>query len=163
MYKCLSFLASQLEVLHQERIKADSKRQATDSIEGYRYQILHSVNAWLHLADNDILYLEVAEDFDTASDGTFTATQVKHTQENITLRSQQVIDGINNYWGLRTNNPDRRVKFRLLTKSKIAKERGNPLEMDKPGLEIWSRCSGDQAAIEKYLIFYRLTEKYQRQ
>ena len=151
MYKCLSFPASQLEMLHQEPIKADSKRQATDSIEGYRYQILHSVNAWLDLADNDILYLEVAEDFDIESDGTFTATQVKHTQDNITLRSQQVIDGINNYWELRTNNPDRRVKFRLLTKSKIVKEQGNPLETDKPGLEVWSRCSGDEAAIQKIL------------
>ena len=149
MYKCLSFPASQLKVLHQEPIKADSKRQATDSIEGYRYQILHSVNAWLDLADNDILYLEIAEDFDIESKGTFTATQVKHTQDNITLRSQQVIDGINNYWELRTNNPGRRVKFRLLTKSKIGKEQGNPLEIDKPGLEVWSRCLGDEAVIQK--------------
>ena len=159
MYKCLSFPASQLEVLHQEPIKADSKRQATDSIEGYRYQILHSVNAWLDLADNDILHLEVAEDFDIESDGTFTATQVKHTQDNITLRSQQVIDAINNYWELRTDNPDQRVKFRLLTKSKIGKEKGNPLGTDKPGLEVWSRCSGDEAAIEKISNFLQTDEK----
>ena len=159
MYKCLSFPASQLEVFHQELIKADSKRQATDSIEGYRYQILHSVNAWLDLADNDILYLEVAEDFDIESDGTFTATQVKHTQDNITLRSQQVIDGINNYWKLRTNNRDQRVKFRLLTKSKIVKEQSNPLGTDKPGLEVWSRCSGDEAAIQKISDFLQTDGK----
>ncbi len=140
-------------------LKADSKRQATDSIEGYRYQILHSVNAWLDLDDNDILYLEVAEDFDIESDGTFTATQVKHTQDNITLRSQQVIDGINNYWKLRINNPERRVKFRLLTKSKIGKEQGNPFGTDKPGLEVWSRCSGDEAAIEKISDFLQNYEK----
>ena len=163
MYKCLSFLASQLEVLHQEPIKADSKRQATDSIEGYRYQILHSVNAWLDLADDDILYLEVAEDFDIESDGTFTATQVKHTQDNITLRSQQVIEGINNYWKLRTNNRDRRVKFRLLTKSKIVKEQGNPLGMDKPGLKVWSRCSGDEAAIEKISDFLQTDGKISKE
>ena len=163
MYKCLSFPASQLEVFHQEAIKADSKRQATDSIEGYRYQILHSVNAWLDLADNDILYLEVAEDFDIESDGTFTATQVKHTQDNITLRSQQVIDGINNYWALWTNNPDRRVKFRLLTKSKIVKEQGNPLGTDKPGLEVWSRCSGDEAAIKKISDFLRTDGKISKE
>ena len=159
MYKCTSFLASQLEVFHQEPIKADSKRQASDSIEGYRYQILHSVNAWLDLADNDILYLEVAEDLDIESDGTFTATQVKHTQDNITLRSKQVIDGINNYWELRTNNPDRRVKFRLLTKSKVVKEQGNPLGTDKPGLEVWSRCSGDEAAITKISEFLQTDGK----
>lgn len=141
--------------IEQEPIKADTKRQATDSIEGYRYQILHSVNAWLDLADNDILYLEVAEDFDIESEGTFTATQVKHTQDPITLRSQQVIDAIKNYWELQTNNPDRRVKFRLLTKSQIGKEQGNPFETDKPGLEVWSRCSGDEAAIEKISKFLR--------
>ena len=113
----------------------------------------------MDLADNDILYLEVAEDFDTESDGTFTATQVKHTQNNITLRSQQVIDGINNYWELRTNNPNRRVKFRLLTKSKIAKEQGNPLGMDKPGLEVWSRCSSDETAIQKISDFLQTDGK----
>ena len=138
---------------------ADSKRQATDSIEGYRYQILHSVNAWLDLADNDILYLEVAEDFDIESDGTFTATQVKHTQKNITLRSQQVIDGINNYWKLRTNNPDQRVKFRLLTKSKIGKEQGNPFGTDKLGLEVWRRCSGDEEIVKKISEFLQNEEK----
>ena len=159
MYKCLSFPASQLEVFHQEPIKADSKRQATDSIEGYRYQILHSVNAWLDLADDDILHLEVAEDFDIESDGTFTATQVKHTQDNITLRSEQVIAAINNYWKLRTNNPDRRVKVRLLTKSKIVAERGNSLGMDKPGLEVWSRCSGDEAVIQKISEFLQTDGK----
>ncbi len=159
MSKCLSFLASQLKVLHQEPIKVDSKRQATDSIEGYRYQILHSVNAWLDLADNDILYLEVAEDFDIESDGTFTTTQVKHTQDNITLRSQQVIDGINNYWKLRTNNRDRRVKFRLLTKSKIGKEQGNSLETDKPGLEVWSRCAGNEETVTKISEFLKDQEK----
>ena len=159
MSKCLSFPASQLRVIHDEPIKADPKRQATDSIEGYRYQILHSVNAWLDLADNDILYLEVAEDFDIESDGTFTTTQVKHTQDPITLRSQQVIDAVNNYWELRTNNPDRRVKFRLLTKSKIGKEQGNPFEKGKRGLEVWSRCSGDEAAIQKISEFLQTDEK----
>ena len=45
-------------------LKADPKRQATDPLRGYRYQIWHSVNAWLDLADNETLYLEGAEDFD---------------------------------------------------------------------------------------------------
>ena len=103
--------------------------------------------------------LKLAEDFDIESDGTFTATQVKHTQDNITLRSQQVIDAINNYWELRTDNPDQLVKFRLLTKSKIGKETGNPLGTDKPGLEVWSSCSGDEAAIEKISDFLQTDGK----
>ena len=61
-------------------LKTDPKRQASDSLRGYRYQILHSVDAWLDLADNETLYLEGAEDFDIASDDTATAVQVKDTQ-----------------------------------------------------------------------------------
>ena len=136
MYKCLSFLASQLQVIHDEPINVNPNRQANDALQGYYYQICHTVNSWLDLTDNDILHLEVAEDFDIESDRTFRATQVKHTQDNITLRSQQVIDGINNYWELQINNPNRRVKFRLLTKSKIGKEQGNPFGRDKQGPSI---------------------------
>ncbi len=159
MYKCLSFPPSQLRVIHDEPINVNPNRQANDALQGYYYQLCHTVNSWLDLADNDILYLEVAEDFDIESDRTFAATQVKHTQDNITLRSQQVIDGINNYWELRTNNPNRRVKFRLLTKSKIVKEHGNPLEADKPGLEVWSRCFGDEVAIQKISDFLQTDGK----
>ena len=159
MYKCLSFLTSQLQVIHDEPINVNPNRQANDALQGYYYQICHTVNSWLDLTDNDILHLEVAEDFDIESDRTFRATQVKHTQDNITLRSQQVIDGINNYWELRTNNPDRRVKFRLLTKSKIGKEQGNPFEKGKRGLEVWSRCSGDEGSIQKISEFLQTNEK----
>ena len=61
-------------------LKADPKRQAHNQLRGYLYQIWHSVNAWLGLADNEILYLEGAEDFDIASDDAATAVQVKDTQ-----------------------------------------------------------------------------------
>ena len=67
-------------------LKADRKRQAHNSLRGYLYQIWHSVNAWLHLTEDEILYLEGAEDFDKVSDNTATAVQVKDTQRPITLR-----------------------------------------------------------------------------
>ena len=58
-------------------LNADPKRQAHNSLRGYLYQIWHSVNAWLDLNEDEILYLEGAEDFDTVSDDTATAVQVK--------------------------------------------------------------------------------------
>ena len=134
-------------------LKADPKRQANDSLRGYRYQILHSVNAWLDLAEDEVLYLEGAEDFDKVSGDAATATQVKDTQHNITLKSQEVIDGINHYWELRTQNRNLKVKFRFLTRSRIGVERGNPFGESQSGLDIWSRCSGDQAAITKISEF----------
>ena len=134
-------------------LKADPKRQANDALRGYRYQILHSVNAWLDLAEDEVLYLEGAEDFDKVSGDAATATQVKDTQHNITLKSQEVIDGINHYWELRTQNRNLKVKFRFLTRSRIGVERGNPFGESQSGLDIWSRCSGDQAAITKISEF----------
>ena len=134
-------------------LKADPKRQANDSLRGYRYQILHSVNAWLDLAEDEVLYLEGAEDFDRVSDEAATVVQVKDTQHNITLRSQEVNDAINHYWELRTQNRNLKVKFRFLTRSRIGVERGNPFGESQSGLDIWSRCSGDQAAITKISEF----------
>ena len=140
-------------------LNADPKRQADAQLKGYLYQIWHSVNAWLDLADDEVLYLEGAEDFDRVSNDTATATQVKHTQRNITLRSQEVNDAINNFWELQANNPDRCVKFRFLTRSKIGMEQGNPFGKDIPGLELWQRCSGNKASITKISEFLQTEGK----
>ncbi len=137
----------------QQVLTADPKRQANDALRGYVYQIWHSVNAWLDLAKDEILYLEGAEDFDLVSDDTATAVQVKDTQHNITLRSQEVNDAITHYWELQAKHPDQSVKFRFLTRSKIGAEQGNPFEEGQMGLQVWSRCSGDEAAITKISNF----------
>ena len=159
MYKCSSFLASQLQVIQNEPLNADPKRQAHAQLKGYLYQIWHSVDAWLNLADDEILYLECAEDFDVVSGKDATVTQVKHRQRNITLKSQEVCDAINNFWELQTNNPGRRVKYRFLTRSKIGMEQGNLFGKDKPGLELWQRCSGDEAAITEISEFLQTEGK----
>ena len=140
-------------------LKADPKRQANDSLKGYLYQIWHSVDAWLDLADDERLYLEGAEDFDRISDDTATATQVKHTQHNITLRSQEVNDAINNYWELRTNNHRLKVKYRFLTRSQIGAEQGAPFGKNQQGLLLWGRCSGDEATITKISEFLQTEGK----
>ena len=134
-------------------LTSDPKRQANDALRGYFYQILHSVDAWLDLNEDEILYLEGAEDFDRVSDDTATVAQVKDTQHNITLRSQEVSDAINHYWELQANHPDLNVKFRFLTRSKIGAEQGNPFGKGQKGLQVWSRCSDDEAAIKEISKF----------
>ena len=69
----------------QQPLNANPDRQANDSLRGYRYQILHSVNAWQDLAEDEILYLDGAKDFDKVPNDTAVATQVKNAQRNITL------------------------------------------------------------------------------
>ncbi len=144
-------------------LKADPKRQANDSLRGYRYQVLHSVHAWLNLADDEVLYLEGAEDFDRVSDEAATVVQVKDTQHNITLRSQEVNDAINNYWDLRTNNPDLKVKFRFLTRSQIGTEQCAPFGENQQGLRLWGRCSGDEAAITEISEFLQTEGKISKE
>ena len=139
----------------RKRLIADPKRQATDSLRGYRYQILHSVKAWLDLDEGETLYLEGVEDFDLVSDDTAIVVQVKGTQHNITLKSQEVIKAINHYWEARTNHPDLTVKFRFITRSKIGKERSKLFEKDQKGLQLWSRCSGDAQTITKVSEFLK--------
>ncbi len=142
----------------RKRLTADPKRQATDSLRGYRYQILHSVKAWLELAENETLYLEGVEDFDIVSDDTATVVQVKDTRRNITLKSQEVPNAINHYWESRTNHPDLNVKFRFITRSKIGKEQSKIFAKDQKGLQLWSRCLGDEAVIIKISKFLRTLE-----
>ena len=140
-------------------LNADPKRQASDSLRGYRYQILHSVHAWLSLADDEILYLEGAEDFDIISPETITVVQVKNTRHNITLRSQEVNDAINRYWKLRDNRLNRSVKFRFRTRSQRGTEQGNPFGKNQRGLDLWGDCSGNEETITKISDFLQSEAK----
>ena len=62
MYKCLSFPTSQLEVLHQEPIKADSKRQGDEQVKGITekkknpaaQRLIKAMEKPPHLTDADI-------------------------------------------------------------------------------------------------------------
>jgi hypothetical protein len=39
------------------------KRQAVDSLRGYAYQLYQTLNEWITLQEDEVLLLEVAEDF----------------------------------------------------------------------------------------------------
>ena len=143
----------------RKRLTADPKRQTNDSLRGYRYQILHSVNAWLNLAEDETLYLEGVEDFDVVSDNAATLVQVKDTQHNVTLRSREVNDAINHYWESQAKYPELTIKFRFITRSKIGKEQNNWFGKGQPGLHLWNRCSGDEQTITKISKFLRTEEK----
>ena len=144
-------------------LQADPKRQAHNQLRGYLYQIWHSVDAWLDLAEAEVLYLEGAEDFDRISDDTATVVQVKDTKRPITLRSPEVKAAINNYWKLQSDNPNLKVKFRFLTRSQIGEEQGAPFGRNQQGLRLWERCSGDEAAITKISKFLQAETKISKE
>lgn len=128
--------------------KVDTKRDATDSIRGYVYQAYQSILAWVRLNENDVLVLEGAEDFDIHDGSSVTTTQVKDVSSKLTLRSQAVVDSLNNYWTCRESNPGHNVVFRFLSTAEAGQEKGSPFGADQKGLEYWQQAELDHTDIK---------------
>lgn len=122
-------------------LSGDPRRQANDSIRGYHHQIWHSVHAWLELGDDEMLFLEGAEDLDVLHGANATAIQVKNEQANVTLRTESIRDSIVHYWQLREQNPNKSIHFRYVTTANIGIERGEPFGHEIPGLIHWEKVS----------------------
>lgn len=135
----------------------DHKRVASAAIEGYGYQILQTVNAWLDLSDGDLLFVEGAEDIDILyKDGSVEPIQVKRTIANITLASEPVVAAIANFWRHRANNKNRNLHLRYLTTSKVTLEKGDPFG-GIPGLALWEQTRSDKnlanvARLKQFLL-----------
>ncbi|WP_141684961.1 acetylxylan esterase [Burkholderia stabilis] len=137
-------------------LAGDPARQAVDSLRGYDYQIWRSVEAWMHLADGQALFLEGAEDFDIVSDSAAESTQVKITASNITLGSADVRKAIENCWLLIERNVGRAsVTMRFLTRGGIGLEQGNPFGKE-PGIKLWQRAaSGSDEAADRIALYLK--------
>ncbi|PHV05317.1 hypothetical protein CSQ96_20675 [Janthinobacterium sp. BJB412] len=128
----------------------EAKRQATDSILGYDYQIWRTVEAWMLLNPGDILYIECAEDYDIASDSGVLMAQVKNSPKSITLNSADVKASIQHFWAARGRNPSRgKLSLRFLTRGEVGQERDREFGEEK-GLELWSNAAaGDSGAARR--------------
>ncbi|WP_102033132.1 hypothetical protein [Sinorhizobium medicae] len=119
----------------------DPAREAVDSMRGYSYQVLRSIEAWLDLGEGQVLFLEGAEDLDRIGSSAALVEQVKDTagSGSITLRSPNVIAAIGNFWQHSERNLSTAIYFRYLTTSGIGRERGEDLPLPSPGIEIWEQ------------------------
>ena len=68
--------------------RGDPSRQAVEALGGYAYQLYLSCIAWAQLEPNEILYLEIAEDFAVVARGALQAVQVKASRRKLTLNSR---------------------------------------------------------------------------
>ena len=129
-------------------LRNDPAREATASLAGYASQIWRSVLIWLRLEDGERLYLEGAEDIDVVHGPAAETVQVKATKGNITLRSNDVVEAIDNAWLNQQRNRDRLIRYRFLTNADIGMEQGDPLGLGIPGIALWesARTSTDEAA-----------------
>lgn len=144
--------------------KTNPDRDATDSIRGYVYQMYQSVLAWMELKENDLLILEGAEDFDVHCELSVETTQIKDVAHNLTLRSKEVIEALNNYWEHCEKNPDYDIVLRFLTTAEAGKEQSSKAEKEdqdslfasnQKGLEYWKNVelnSADIKPLRKFLL-----------
>ena len=128
----------------KKTIKSDSRRQATDSIRGYAYQMYLSIYAWINLKDNQTIVLEGAEDFDIYDDEEVETVQVKDTFKsgNLTLRSESIVDAIRHFWECQNENKEYDIYFRYLTTSNRGYEKGHQFPDKLKGLDYWDQCNG---------------------
>jgi hypothetical protein len=129
----------------------DPAREAAASMRGYLAQVWRSVLVWMDLGETERLYLEGAEDIDRISGLAAETIQVKDVSGNITLRSPDVIEAIDNGWANQQRNPRYTIRFRFLTTSKIGVEQGAPFGAGIGGLSLWreSRLSREVAGRER--------------
>jgi hypothetical protein len=128
--------------------ESEVARQATDALEGYVYQLDHTVMTWLTLGDDEALHIEFAEDVAISKDGKLDLTQIKRRGANITLRSDSVAKLITSVWGFQKKNPDRQVSGALLTTSSIGKEKRMSFPGKLPGLVYWRTAARAGADVE---------------
>ena len=131
--------------------RGDAARQAVHALRGYAYQVVAATLAWLHLADDGYLILEVAEDYATIASGVLQPVQVKDTARSgsVTLVSESVRKAIESFVSLANRHPDRQIELLFVTTSEIGTERAaseRPAGM--AGLQYWKGVSG-RASIEQ--------------
>ena len=140
----------------------DSSREAIDSLRGYVYQIYQSALAWTELEEDELLYLEVAEDFAIIAEGALEAVQVKETARSVTINSENIISTIDSFVDLQAKNPNLKVTLRHLTTSTIGEEQKREHRVgDIPTLLAWRNLAkaGDLSDLRHVLDKSKLSKK----
>ena len=132
---------------------ADPARQAVDAIRGYHAQLVRSVWQWINLDDDEVLFLEGAEDFDKLSAGGFAeTTQARERKGKVSLGSREVSQSIIHFWGHQSANPGKLVSFRYLTTAARGTEQASPFGSEG-GLDHWERCAESDRDLVKLRTF----------
>ena len=140
----------------------DPSREAIDSLRGYVYQIYQSALAWTELEDDELLYLEVAEDFAVVAKEALEAVQVKETTRRVTINSGDIIATIDSFVELQEKHPSLKVTLRHLTTSTIGKENKREHRIgDAATLHAWRKLAkaGDLSDLRQILDKSKLSKK----
>ncbi|TGQ64123.1 hypothetical protein EN805_22220 [bacterium M00.F.Ca.ET.162.01.1.1] len=117
--------------------------------------------AWLSLANDEFLFLEIAEDYAVATVDAIKAVQIKTNTTPITLKSKEVIDTINSLFDISKRNHGKLVSLKHLTTSSIGLEKRKDDRIDgRPGLQYWieARANAEIEPLRKHLLKLDLSE-----
>ena len=122
--------------------------QAAHVVRAFRYQLLQSVQAWLDLRENEVLRLEVSEDFSIVSQERSEDVQVKHSatkkgSTSVSLRSAGVRESVKRYWERSNAGQDPIHHLTFLATSGAAREQGLIFPNNTPGLLYWHMVAND--------------------
>ncbi len=140
----------------------DPSREAIDALKGYVYQIYQTALAWIELQANELLFIEVAEDFAIVTTDELKGIQVKGTAHTVTINSKDIIDSIDSFSHLCQKNPSLSVELIHLTTSVIGKERAIEDRIgNTPTLDSWRQLArgGDIEPLKKILQKSKLKEE----
>ena len=118
--------------------KGDRSREAVEALGGYTYQIYLSALAWAKLEEDELLFLEVAEDLARVARNQMVAQQIKNTSRRLTLNSPSAATAIDSLVHLQAVNPSYRVIFVYHTTAEEGLERRLDHRIGKTGgLAYW--------------------------
>lgn len=118
-------------------------RDAYSTIRGFVYQVDITILRWLELGENDLLVLEKGEDIDILHGNIEKGKplreleQIKVRENNLTLKSDEVLESILNFFLHRKNNPKLKLSFRFITNTDYGKERPAIFLDGSSGIEVW--------------------------
>jgi hypothetical protein len=135
-----------------------NKGQADHVLAAFRYQLLRSLDAWLGLRADEVLWLEIEEDFSVVSADAATHIQVKHSvaaagPKPRSLHSSDVCDVLRRYWVRSNQGLDNKSQVAFIANSGAAREQKLTFPANAPGLEYWgiAALDADTAPIREAL------------
>lgn len=118
-------------------------RQAVASLGGYAHQLFSTLKAWMRIASDEELIVEVAEDYAVLSSGALTMTQVKRetVATSLTLNREDARKAILSLWQFGEANTERDVQLYFLTTAPAGKERNVKFPDDVGGIKYWAKAA----------------------
>lgn len=133
----------------------DVAREATASRGGYLYQDYTAALEWLNLGADEILHLEVAEDYLKASGSDLLAAQVKALARKMTLNDGDARRALASFVELVRLNPKRSIRYLFVTTATASIEKKIKHRAGTAGsLPYWEevRKGGDVAPLRTALL-----------